>query len=419
LARRPSSPEGALAVGFEDIEAAAWALEGEVVRTPCLPSARLSELLGCDLALKFETFQHSSSFKDRGACVKLASLSAAERARGVIAMSAGNHAQGVAHHATRLGIPATIVMPRQTPFVKVEKTTQFGARVVLEGDSVDEAADYAHRLAAERDLTFIHPYDDPQIIAGQGTIGLEMLSDAPDLEVLVVPIGGGGLISGVAIAAKALKPEVEVVGVQAAACPAMYRRRAGLPEAPLRPTIAEGIAVKTPGELTLPIVRALVGDILLVEEDAIENAILTLLEVEKTVVEGAGAAGLAAITTYRERFVGRRVGLVLCGGNIDLRLLSVVILRGLVHSKRVIWLQVGMPDAPGNLAQAAALIGQAGGNILEVAHQRAFSPLSIKSTEVNFIIETQNAAHATEVVTALRGAGFEVHTLDSASAGAF
>ncbi|MGH6905351.1 MAG: threonine ammonia-lyase [Geminicoccaceae bacterium] len=419
MARRRSSPEGALAVGVEGIEAAARVLEGQVVRTPCLPSARLSELLGCVLTVMFSTFQHSSSFKDRGACVKLACLSAVERARGVIAMSAGNHAQGVAHHATRLGIPATIVMPRQTPFVKVEKTTQFGARVVLEGDSVDEAADYAHRLAAERDLTFIHPYDDPQIIAGQGTIGLEMLSDAPDLEVLVVPIGGGGLISGVATAAKALKPEVEVVGVQAAACPSMYRKRAGLPEAPLRPTIAEGIAVRTPGELTLPIVRALVGDILLVEEDAIENAILTLLEVEKAVVEGAGAAGLAAVTSYRERFVGRRVGLVLCGGNIDLRLLSVVILRGLVHSKRVIWLQVGMPDAPGNLAQAAALIGRAGGNILEVAHQRAFSPLSIKSTEVNFIIETQNAAHATEVVTALRAAGFEVHTLDSASPGAF
>jgi threonine dehydratase len=419
LARRRSSPEGALAVGFADIEAAARTLDGQVVRTPCLPSARLSELFGCDISLKFETFQHSSSFKDRGAYVKLASLSEAERARGVIAMSAGNHAQGVAYHATRLGIPATIVMPRHTPFVKVEKTTQFGARVVLEGDSVDEAAAYAQRLAEQRGLTFIHPYDDPQIIAGQGTIGLEMISDAPDLEVLVVPIGGGGLISGVAIAAKALKPDVEVLGVQAAACPAMYRRRAGLPEAPLRPTIAEGIAVRTPGQLTLPIVRALVRDILLVEEDAIEDAILTLLEAEKLVIEGAGAAGLAAVMAYRERFVGRRVGLILCGGNIDLRLLSVVILRGLVHSRRVIWIQVGMPDAPGNLAQAAALIGEAGGNILEVAHQRAFSPLSIKSTEVNFIIETQNAAHATEVVTALRAAGFEVRTLDSGSPGAF
>jgi threonine dehydratase len=409
----------AIAVGFADIEAAAATLAGQVVRTPCLRSERLSELLGCDITLKFETFQHSSSFKDRGALVKLASLSDEERARGVIAMSAGNHAQGVAYHATRLGIPATIVMPKLTPFVKVEKTTQFGAQVLLEGDSVDEAADYAHRLAAERNLTFIHPYDDPLIIAGQGTIGLEILTDAPDLEALVVPIGGGGLISGVAIAAKALKPEVEIVGVEAAACPSMYRRRAGLPEAPLRPTIAEGIAVKTPGELTLPIVRELVGDILLVEEDAIEDAILTLLEVEKVVVEGAGAIGLAALTAYRERFVGRRVGLVLCGGNIDLRLLSVVILRGLVHSKRVISIRVGMPDAPGNLARAAALIGEAGGNILEVAHQRAFSPLSAKSSEVNFIVETQNAAHASEVVTALRAAGFEVRILEGAGPGGF
>jgi threonine dehydratase len=408
-----------MAIGIEDIEAAARILEGQVVRTPCLRSERLSELLGCDVTLKFETFQHSSSFKDRGAYVKLASLSEEERGRGVIAMSAGNHAQGVAYHATRLGIPATIVMPKLTPFVKVEKTTQFGAKVVLEGESIDEAAAFAHKLAAERDLTFIHPYDDPLIIAGQGTVGLEMLADAPDLEVLVVPIGGGGLISGVATAAKARKPDVEIVGVQVSACPAMYRKRAGLPEAPLRPTIAEGIAVKTPGELTLPIVRALVGDILLVDEDAIEDAVLTLLEVEKTVIEGAGAAGLAALMTYRERFIGRRVGLVLCGGNIDLRLLSVVILRGLVHSRRVISIQVGMPDSPGNLAQAAALIGQAGGNILEVAHQRAFSPLSIKSTDVNFIIETQNAAHAAEVVTALRAAGFDVRTQDLASAGAF
>jgi threonine dehydratase len=408
-----------MVVSFEDIEAAARALEGQVVRTPCLRSERLSELLGCAITLKYETFQHSSSFKDRGAFVKLASLSDDERARGVIAMSAGNHAQGVAYHATRLGIPATIVMPKLTPFLKVEKTAQFGARVVLEGDSVDEAAAYAQRLAAERNLTFIHPYDDPRIIAGQGTVGLEMLIDAPELDVLVVPIGGGGLIAGTAIAAKALKPDVEIVGVQAAACPSMYRKRAGLPEAPLRPTLAEGIAVKNPGELTLAIVRELVRDILLVEEDALENAILTLLEVEKTVTEGAGAAGLAAVMAYRERFVGRQVGVVLCGGNIDLRLLSVVILRGLVHSKRVIWIQVGMPDAPGNLAQAAALIGQAGGNILEVDHQRAFSPLSIKSTEVNFIIETRNAAHATEVVTALRAAGFEVRVLEAPGAGGF
>jgi threonine dehydratase len=408
-----------MAIGLAEIEAAAGVLAGQVVRTPCLRSARLSEVLGAEITLKLETLQHSSSFKDRGALVKLASLRAAERARGVIAMSAGNHAQGVAYHATRLGIPATVVMPRLTPFVKVEKTSQFGARVLLEGDSVDEAADFAQRLAAERDLVFIHPYDDPAIIAGQGTIGLEVLADVPDLEVLVVPIGGGGLIAGVATAAKALKPEIEIVGVQASACPSMHRMRAGLPEAPLRPSIAEGIAVKRPGRLTLPIVRALVGDILLVEEEAIEEAILALLEVEKLVVEGAGAAGLAALMTYRERFVGRRVGLILCGGNIDLRLLSVVILRGLVHSKRLISLQVGMPDAPGNLAQVAALIGTAGGNILEVEHQRAFSPLSIKSSGVTFIVETRNAAHAAEVVTGLRAAGFEVRILQDAGASAF
>jgi threonine dehydratase len=408
-----------MTIGLAEIQAAAAALDGQVVRTPCLRSARLSEVLGAEITLKLETLQHSSSFKDRGALVKLLSLSAEERARGVIAMSAGNHAQGVAYHATRLGIPATIVMPRLTPFVKLEKTAQFGAKVMLEGDSVDEAADYARKLAAVRDLVFIHPYDDPAIIAGQGTIGLEMLADVPELEVLVVPIGGGGLIAGVATAAKAQNPAIDIVGVEAAACPSMYRKRAGLPEAPLRPTIAEGIAVKRPGELTLPIVRALVGDILLVEEDAIEAAILALLEVEKLVVEGAGAAGLAAVMTQPERFAGRRVGLILCGGNIDLRLLSVVILRGLVHSKRLIALQVGMPDAPGNLAKAAALIGEAGGNILEVEHQRAFSPLSIKSTGVNFILETRNAAHATEVITGLRAAGFEVRVLEGASGGGF
>ncbi len=406
-----------MAITLAEIEAAAEVVAGQVVRTPCLRSARLSEVLGAEITLKLETLQHSSSFKDRGALVKLQSLTEAERKRGVIAMSAGNHAQGVAWHATRLGIPATIVMPKLTPFVKVEKTAQFGARVVLEGELVDEAADYAKKLADRRDLVFIHPYDDPAIIAGQGTIGLEMLADVPELEVLVVPIGGGGLIAGVATAAKALSPGIEILGVQAAACPSMYRRRAGLPEAPLRPTIAEGIAVKRPGRLTLPIVKALVDDILLVEEAAIEAAILCLLEVEKLVVEGAGAAGLAAVMSARERFAGRRVGLILCGGNIDLRLLSVVILRGLVHSRRLISIQVDMPDAPGNLAKVAALIGEAGGNILEVEHQRAFSPLSIKSTGVDFIVETRNAAHAGEVVTTLRAAGFHVRILDGPGGG--
>ena len=404
-----------MVVSLADVQAAARQLQGQVVLTPCLPSQRLSELLGCQITLKFESFQYCSSFKERGAYVKLASLSEEERRRGVIAMSAGNHAQGVACHASRLGIPATIVMPRLTPFVKVEQTARFGAKVVLEGGSVEDASVFARKIAAERDLTFVHPYDDPLIIAGQGTLGLEMLAAAPDLDVLVVPIGGGGLIAGVATAAKGINPEIEIVGVQAAACPSTYRKRSGLPTAPSRPTIAEGIAVKAPGELTFPIIQALVSDILLVEEEALEQAILTLLEVEKTVVEGAGAAGLAAVASYRERFAGRRVGLVLCGGNIDLRLLSIVVQRGLARSRRLIWLRVGMADAPGNLARAAALIGEAGGNIVEVDHQRLFSPLSVKSSEVNFIVETRNAAHATELVTALRAAGFDVRMMSEAS----
>jgi threonine dehydratase len=407
-----------MVVSLADVQAAAVQLQGQAVLTPCLTSQHLSELFGCQITLKFENFQRCSSFKDRGAYVKLASLGEEERARGVIAMSAGNHAQGVASHAARLGIPATIVMPRLTPFVKVERTARFGARVVLEGDSVEDASVFARQIAAEQNLTFVHPYDDPLIIAGQGTLALEMLAAAPDLDVLVVPIGGGGLIAGVATAAKGINPAIEIVGVQAAACPSAYRKRAGLPAAPSRPTIAEGIAVKAPGELTFPIIEALVGDILLVEEEALEQAILTLLEVEKTVVEGAGAAGLAAVASYRERFAGRRVGLVLCGGNIDLRLLSVVVQRGLARSRRLIWLRVGMADAPGNLARAAALIGEAGGNIVEVDHQRLFSPLSVKSSEVNFIIETRNGAHATELITALRAAGFDVRAMSDGTGAA-
>jgi threonine dehydratase len=405
-------------VSLADVEAAARQLQGQVVLTPCLPSQPLSELSGCEITLKFENLQHCSSFKDRGAYVKLASLTEEERRRGVVAMSAGNHAQGVAYHAARLKIPATIVMPRLTPFVKVEHTAQFGAKVVLEGDSVEDASVFARKIAAERDLTFVHPYDDPLIIAGQGTLALEMLAAAPDLDVLVVPIGGGGLIAGVATAAKGVKPAIEIIGVQAAACPSSYRKRAGLPVAPSRPTIAEGIAVKAPGELTFPIIQAMVDDIVLVEEEALEQAILTLLEVEKTVVEGAGAAGLAAVASYRERFAGRRVGLVLCGGNIDLRLLSIVVQRGLARSKRLVWLRVGMADAPGNLARAAALIGEAGGNIVEVDHQRLFSPLSVKSSEVNFIVETRNATHATELITALRSAGFDVRAISGATGAA-
>ncbi|HEX6142713.1 MAG TPA: threonine ammonia-lyase [Geminicoccaceae bacterium] len=401
-----------MTVALDDIKAAAEALRGRAVDTPCLPSPRLSERAGCALTFKFENFQLTSSFKDRGACVKLLSLDADQRRRGVVAMSAGNHAQGVAHHAARLGIPATIVMPRLTPAVKVEKTRQLGARVELEGETLEDSAAHARMLEQRDDLTFIHPYDDPQIIAGQGTIGLEMLQAAPDLEVLVVPIGGGGLMAGVATAAKALKPEIRMIGVQAAANPAMYRRRLGLPDVAPGPTIAEGIAVKVPGRLTTPIIDALVEDILLVEEIALEDAILQLLEIERTVIEGAGAAGLAAVLSYTERFAGRRVGVVLCGGNIDLRLLSAVILRGLVRSRRLIRLRIGIPDVPGSLAKVAAMIGEAGGNIVEVDHQRAFSPLSVKATEIDVIIETRSAAHAGEIVTRLKAAGFEAASLD-------
>ncbi len=406
----------AASLNLAAIERAAASLQGQVVLTPCLPSARLSEQLGCALTLKFENFQHSSSFKDRGAYVKLASLSAAERRQGVIAMSAGNHAQGVAYHASRLGIPATIVMPELTPHVKVEKTAQFGAKVILAGDSVEAAAAHALALAKAERLTFIHPFDDPLVIAGQGTIALEMLAAAPDLEVLLVPIGGGGLISGIAIAARALRPAIEIIGVQTAACPAMQRRLAHLPPLAARPTIADGIAVKEPGALTAPIIERLVSEILLVDEPALEAAILALLEVERTVIEGAGAAGLAAVMSHRARFAGRRVGLVLCGGNIDLRILSEVILRGMVRSARLVEVQIEVPDAPGHLARIASLIGEAGGNIVEVHHQRAFSRLSVKSTAMTIALETRNADHVAAIMAKLAEAGVAAKLLHGAAA---
>lgn len=401
-----------LPVRLADIEQAAKVLEGRVVRTPAIRAAALSDRLGCTLVLKLENQQYTSSFKDRGACVRLASLDDDAKRRGVIAMSAGNHAQGVAYHATRLGIPSTIVMPTHTPFVKVEKTRALGARVRLEGDMVDDAAVFARELAAAENLTFIHPYDDPLIIAGQGTVALELLADYPDLDVLVVPIGGGGLISGVAIAAKALKPSIEIVGVQTTACPAMYAAVRDLPKVQGGSSIADGIAVKTPGELTIPIVRALVDDILLVEEPALEQAVLHLLELEKTVAEGAGAAGLAALLSYPKRFAGKRVGLIVCGGNIDSRLLSEVILRGLVRDRRLVRLRIGIPDLPGHLSKVTEVIARAGGNVVDVIHQRSFTALSVKATEVEFTIETRNGDHATEIATHLKVAGFAVTVRD-------
>lgn len=400
-----------MGVTLADVEAAARRLEGNIGRTPCLRSRTLSEITGAEVWLKFENQQYTASFKERGALNKLVQLPDAARARGVIAMSAGNHAQGVAYHARRLGIAATIVMPSHTPIVKVENTRRLGARVILEGEGVDEAAVRAHALAAEEGLTFIHPFDDEAVIAGQGTVALEMLAQVPDLDVLIVPIGGGGLIAGMATAAKALRPDIEVVGVEAALYPSVKRQLEGASSCPGGPTIAEGIAVKEPGRLTLPVIAGLVSDVLLIDEGAIEAAILQLLEIEKTVAEGAGAAGLAALATNRERFAGRRVGLVVCGGNIDSRLLSAVILRGLVRTRRLVRLRVAVPDSPGSLARIAGTVAAAGGNVVDVVHQRAFSRLSVKLTDLDLTVEARDAAHADEIAAALVGEGFAIHLL--------
>ena len=404
------------AVDLALIEAAAATLAGQLEQTPLRQSRTLSEITGAELWLKFETRHYTASFKERGALNKLSSLDQAERARGAIAMSAGNHAQGVAYHSRRLGIDATIVMPETTPFSKIHNTELLGAEVVLSGSSVDDAAAHARALAAEHGLVFIHPFDDPLIVAGQGTIGLELDAAAPPLDAVVVPIGGGGLISGIATALKALRPEVEVLGVQSARYPAAYAARHAddMPTVHGQ-TIADGIAVKQPGKLTGAVIERLVDDILLVDEPHLEQAVLQLLEIEKTVVEGAGAAGLAAVLAHPERFAGRRVGLVLCGGNIDSRLLSAVIMRGLVRSERLIRLAVAVPDSPGSLARLSRLIADARGNVVEVTHKRAFSEGSVRDAIVDFVIETRDGRHATAITRALREGGFELLVADSES----
>ena len=397
---------------LEDIRAAAARLRGAVERTPFLASRTLSKLTGAQVFLKFENLQFTASFKERGALNKLLSLTDAERRRGVIAMSAGNHAQGVAYHATRLGMRAVIVMPRGTPNVKVKATQVLGAEVVLEGDTLADAARHAHALAARDSLSFVHPYDDPLIIAGQGTVALEMLEDVPDLDLLVVPIGGGGLISGMATAARALKPDIRVLGVESQTYCAMQQRLRGLPVKVGGDTIAEGLAVRDVGELTLEIVRRLVEEVLVVREESIERAIVALIEIEKTVAEGAGAAGLAAVLEYPERFAGRRIGIPLCGGNIDSRVLSAVLMRGLVRDGRLVRLRVAMPDISGSLAKVAGLIGEAGGNIVEVQHQRLFGTASVRTPEVEFVIETRDRAHTQALVAALRARDVKVSLPD-------
>jgi threonine dehydratase len=400
-----------MALTLDDVRAAAQRIGGAVERTPCLRSRTLSRLTGAEVWLKFENLQFTAAFKERGALNKLLLLGEAGRKRGVIAMSAGNHAQGVAYHARRLGARAVIVMPRGTPNTKLRSTQVLGAEVVLEGETLAEAARHAHALAAREGLTFIHPYDDPAVVAGQGTVALEMLEQAPALDVLVVPVGGGGLISGMAVAAKALKPAIEVIGVESKSWCAMYQRLHGLPVEVGGDTIAEGLAVRDIGELPLTLLQEFKTQILLVEEETIERAIVSLIEIEKTVAEGAGAAGLAALLEHPARFAGRRVGIPICGGNIDTRVLSAVLMRGLVRDGRLVRLRVVMPDIAGSLAKVAAMIGAAGGNIMEVQHQRVFGTASIKSPEVEFVVETRDREHTEALISALASQGVKAELL--------
>ncbi|RYF74390.1 MAG: threonine ammonia-lyase [Comamonadaceae bacterium] len=392
-------------VGIEDIKKAAARLRGQLLDTPCVESRTLSDIVGAQVFLKFENLQFTASFKERGACNKLVDL-ADSGVRGVIAMSAGNHAQGVAYHAQRLGLRALIVMPRLTPSVKVERTRGFGAEVVLHGDTLEAARVHAFELAAREGLTFVHPYDDEAIIAGQGTVALEMLDAVPELDTLVVAIGGGGLISGMAIAAQARKPGIEIVGVQTTRFPAMVNAIQGTQHAQGTSTIAEGIAVGTPGVLTQAIIRERVGELLLVDEGDIEQAVLMLLEIEKTVVEGAGAVGLAAMLRHPERFRGKKVGLVLCGGNIDPLLLAAIIERGMVRAGRLARVRVSARDVPGSLAQITATVAEAGANIDEVHHQRAFTMLAAQNVDVELVLQTRGREHLASVLDALHAAGF-------------
>lgn len=392
----------------DHIDQAQKAIASAVRLTSCEYSRTLSKIFGSDIWLKFENLQFTGAFKERGALNRLLKLTKEERARGVIAMSAGNHAQGVSYHAKRLGVPATIVMPKGTPIVKVENTEAHGARVLLEGETLEEAAKFSEKFGRDEDLMFVHPYDDPDVIAGQGTIGLEMLAQVPDLDCIVVPIGGGGLISGIAIAAKAIKPDIEIIGVQSKLYPSMFNHIKNQ-ELPSRgDTLAEGIAVKAPGRLTAPLVEKYVDDIVLVSEAELEHAVALYINIEKTVVEGAGAAGLAAVVSARQRFENKKVGLILCGGNIDTRLLSSVLTREQARAGRLSQLTLDLPDRPGQLAKVSAVVGNAGANILEVYHQRVFTDLPAKGAELHLVVETRDRAHRDSVVERLRGEGYPV-----------
>jgi threonine dehydratase len=391
---------------LDDIKAAARRVEGHLERTPCRHSRTLSAITGAEVWVKFENLQFTASYKERGALNKLLQLSPDEKRRGVIAASAGNHAQGLAYHGQRLGVPVTIVMPRGTPFVKVEQTRAFGATVVIEGDSYDAAYEHALLLEQERGLVFVHPFDDEDVMAGQGAIALEMLEDAPDLEIMPVPIGGGGLISGVATAAKAIKPDIRIIGVEPAMYPSFTARMRGINAPCSGQTIAEGIAVREVGKLTYQTARPLIDDVLLLEEPFFERAIALYCNVEKTVVEGAGAASLAALLAFPERFRGKKCGLIITGGNIDPRLLASVLTRELVRAQRLVSLRIIGDDRPGLLGTVSALIGQLGGNIIEVAHNRLALDVPAKGAEFDILIETRDAQHTQEIMDALRAAGY-------------
>jgi threonine dehydratase len=395
-----------LKITLADIEAARRTIAGHVLRTPLLPAPPLSALTRADIYVKYENLQVTNSFKERGACVKLAALSETERKRGVIAMSAGNHAQAVAYHARRLSIHATIVMPVTTPYVKVKATEALGAHVILDGETVMEAQARAKAIAEAENLVWVHPFDDPAIIAGQGTIAAEMLEDQPDLDVLIVPIGGGGLIAGNAIAARALKPKIEIVGVETTLYPSMWNALHDGERPCGGATLAEGIAVSKAGAMTLPVVRDLVSDIILVEEVLIERAVNAFLTLQKTMAEGAGAAGLAAMLAAPERFAGRKVGLILCGGNIDPRILASIVVRELERENRIVSFRMIIPDRPGVLGQIASRLGELGANILGVEHHRMFLDVPAKGTKLDVTVETRDSAHADEIFRALEQDGY-------------
>jgi threonine dehydratase len=405
-----------LTITLADIEAARRIIAGHVLKTPLLPAPPLSALTRAEVYVKYENLQVTNSFKERGACVKLAALSDEERRRGVIAMSAGNHAQAVAYHARRLAIGATIVMPVTTPYVKVKATEALGANVVLDGETVMEAQARADTIAAEQNLVWVHPYNDPHIIAGQGTLALEMLAEQPDLDVLIVPIGGGGLISGSAIAARAKKPSIEIVGVETTLYPSMWNALHNGDRPCGGATLAEGIAVTRAGGLTVPIVRELVSDIVLVEEVLIERAVNAFLTLQKTMAEGAGAAGLAAMLAAPERFAGRKVGLILCGGNIDPRILASIVVRELERENRIVSFRLAVPDRPGVLGQITSRIGELGANILGVEHHRLFLDVPAKGAKLDVTMETRDGAHAEEIFRALAAEGYQPVRMEGGTA---